>query len=173
MFLSLFTHILFTISCVIFTYSCFSFVVRIQVAEFSFQLDEQLSWNTHHQYKLFKLVENETAFILPNKPAQIKISVKENPTILDRFSFVNPPLPVCKDTYGTDNFMIILVLSRSVNIDYRHVIRATWGAEGVHTTTSLHIKTIFFVGIDDASRSTIQLEQKMFNDVIEIGKFHA
>jgi len=66
--------------------------------------------------------------------------------------------------------MIILVLSRGLNFDYRQAIRATWGRNGKYKKNNIYVQTIFFVGTDDSVQSAIRNEQAMFNDVVEIGK---
>ena len=95
---------------------------------------------------------------------------KTNLSMLDRFTFSNPPESICAKFNDTEHTMIIIVLSRALNFDYRLAIRATWGQNRKSPTSSIYIQTIFFVGIDDDLQSAIQDEQRLFNDVIEIGK---
>ena len=91
-------------------------------------------------------------------------------SVFDRFTFINPPRPVCIYPEDSSNFLIILVLSRGLNFDYRQVIRATWGTNGKQKTSKIVVQTLFFVGTDDSVDLAIRNEQQMFNDVIEIGK---
>ena len=91
-------------------------------------------------------------------------------SVFDRFSFINPPKPVCTHPKDSNNFLIIIVLSRGLNFDYRQVIRATWGNNGQQKTSKIVVQTLFFVGTDDSVDLAIRSEQQMFNDVIEIGR---
>jgi hypothetical protein len=65
--------------------------------------------------------------------------------------------------------MIMIVLSRGLNFDYRQAIRGTWGRNGKYLISNIYVQTIFFVGTDDTVQSAIRDEQAIFNDVIEIG----
>ncbi|CAF0874565.1 unnamed protein product [Didymodactylos carnosus] len=96
----------------------------------------------------------------------------ESANIVERFLYNNPPNtknPICSRTNRAQgiNLLMILVLSRALNFDYRMAIRSTWGRN--IQRNGLQIQTVFFVGTDDSSQYAIRNEQVMFNDVVEVG----
>ena len=94
----------------------------------------------------------------------------KNHSIFNHFTFINPPKLNRTKLRNLNNSMIIVVLSRALNFDYRQVIRATWGRKDKYKSSNILIETIFFVGIDDSTESAVRNEQILFNDVVEIGK---
>lgn len=95
---------------------------------------------------------------------------KTRPSMLHRFTYSNPSKSICTHLTDTEHLLIFIVLSRGLNFDYRQAIRTTWGRNGNYSTGRIHVQTIFFVGIDDSVQSSINDEQAIFNDVVEIGK---
>ena len=176
---SFYTHIGLLISCIIFSFSLFSLIKRIQTDHDFICSSTQRSIHKNsveHQNYTFTF-ENRKIFNRLNdeqneKSIREKIlgSNKTFQSILHRFTFINPPKLICNYPKNTENFLIILVLSRGLNIDFRQVIRATWGRNRKYKQNNIYIKTIFFVGIDDSVQYAIQDEQIMFNDVVQIGK---
>lgn len=177
---SYYTHITLVLSCIIFSFSFFSLIKRIQTHHNVYLLRETAITNSYDDYQSSaiafttknKKISNRTDEQINEKYLREKIlgTNKISQSILHRFKFINPPKSVCTYPKDTRKFMIILILSRGLNFDYRQVIRATWGRNGKHRNNNFHIKTIFFVGTDDTVQSAIRDEQKMFNDVVEIGK---
>jgi hypothetical protein len=88
-------------------------------------------------------------------------------SIFNHFIFINPNRMKFKNM---NNSMIIVVLSRTLNFDYRQAIRATWGRKDTYKSSSISIETIFFVGMDDSNELSIRNEQIIFNDLVQIGK---
>ena len=91
-------------------------------------------------------------------------------SLLHRLTFSNPAQSICTSLPETNLTLVIIVLSRAVHFDHRQAIRATWGRSGKHASHKMHVKTIFFVGTDDRTQLAIRNEQKVFGDVVEIGK---
>jgi hypothetical protein len=167
MFSSFYTHVVLVVSCVIFSCSFISFVKRIQTTNY---LTES-SINQPRIRALNNDDKNRFDEQTNDKLLREKVlgSDKTLASILHRFTFLNPPKSVCSYSEDTEHLMIIIVLSRALNFDYRQAIRGTWGVNGEYEISRIHIQTIFFVGIDDSVRSAIRDEQTIFNDVIEIG----
>jgi len=175
-----YTHIILVISCVIFSFSLFSFIKRIQTHHYIFQSTKiSINYNNHDyqtQIPAFT-IRNKKLPDISNEQINEKFlrekilgSNKTFHSILHRFTFINPPKTVCTYPKDTQHFMIIVVLSRGLNFDYRQAIRATWGRKEEYKQSTIYVQTIFFVGIDDSVQSAVRDEQAMFNDVIEIGK---
>ena len=97
-------------------------------------------------------------------------SNERNSSIFNRFTFINPLKSICTNLQDTKHSMIIVVLSRGLNFDYRQAVRATWGRNRNYKSSNIYIQTVFFVGTADSVQLAIRNEQAMFNDVIEIGK---
>ena len=93
-------------------------------------------------------------------------------SIFNRFEYVNPSNLFCNHLTSPENTLVIIVLSRALNLDYRQAIRATWGRNHHYTTTNITVHTVFFVGIDDSLESAIRIEQSLFNDIVEISKLN-
>jgi hypothetical protein len=175
MFPSFYTHVALVISCVIFSLSLFSFIKR---HDYLFQ-STQISIGNIDQFQIHAPnIRNKRLLDISNEQTNEKIlrekvlgSNKTLPSILHRFTFINPPRPVCIYPKDTKHFMIIIVLSRGLNFDYRQAIRATWGRNGKYKKNNIYLQTIFFVGTDDNVQLAIRDEQAIFNDVIEIGNF--
>ena len=174
MFSPFYTHIVLVISCVIFSCSFVSFVKRIQSPNYLYQSTENPADYVYRQRS--SVTDNEDRkfredSIMRNRfEKKFSVSSKTLSSILHRFIFLNPPKLICNDSEDTDHLMIIIVLSRALNFDYRQAIRGTWGQNGKYKHSRIHIQTIFFVGTDDSVISGIRDEQAIFNDVIEIGK---
>lgn len=177
---SFYTHIGLLISCIIFLFSLFSLIKRLPT-------DHHLTYSStrrsihkkcdddHNNYTF--TFENRNIFNSLNDEQNENLLRKkvlgENKTsqsILHRLKFINPPKPICNYPKDTDNFLIILVLSRGLNFDFRQVIRATWGRNRIYKQNNIYVQTIFFVGIDDSVQYAVQDEQILFNDVVQIGK---
>lgn len=176
MFSPFYTHIVLVVSCVIFSYSFVSFVKRIQTSDYLYQSTESPTDYEYQQRVPVSNNENRKSREDSNDDKLLREKIlgssKTSSSILHRFIFLNPPKSVCNysDLEDTNYFMIIVVLSRALNFDYRQAIRGTWGRNGKCKTSHIHIQTIFFVGTDDSVQTAIRDEQAIFNDVIEIGK---
>ncbi|CAF1292247.1 unnamed protein product [Rotaria sp. Silwood1] len=173
-----YTHVLLIISCVIFLFSAFSFIKRIQIHPNLIQSTTTiLVYNNYDsQNQLTSSITINNTKHLDTSHEQINerllrekvlASNKGNTSILDRLTFVNPPKTICIYPKDGHEFVIFIVLSRALNFDFRQAIRATWGRNGKYTKYNIHLRTIFFVGTDDSVQSAIRLEQALFNDVVE------
>jgi hypothetical protein len=177
---SFYIHIVLIVSCVIFSFSLFSFIKHNQTHHYVFSSTQTSSSYNYHDYQ-----SQITTFTIRNKKPSNRLNEQTNEkflqekvlgsnktfqSILHRFTFINPSKSVCIYPNDTQHFMIILVLSRGLNFDYRQAIRATWGRNGKYKKNNIYVQTIFFVGTDDSVQSAIRNEQAMFNDVVEIGK---
>lgn len=170
---SFYIHIALVFSSIIFSFSFFSLIKRLPAyrdVSLSSKIRIRINSNSHNSSIIFKtkIRKKETN----DEYLQEKIlgSNKTSQSILHRFKFINPSKLICNYPNDTQNFMIILILSRGLNFDYRQVIRATWGRNGKYKKTHIHIKTVFFVGTDDSVQLALRTEQTMFNDVVEVGK---
>jgi len=178
MFSSFCIHVVLVISCVLFTFSYFSFIKRAQTYPNAFQSTKTSLIPNYtdsvSQFSSFNITNKN----LPNEQTvderflreKILGSSKIHNSILNRFTFINPQKSVCSYPKDTQHFMIIVILSRGLNFNFRQAIRATWGHNGKHKGSHIYVQTVFFVGTDDTVQSAIRDEQAMFNDVIEIGK---
>ncbi|CAF0977884.1 unnamed protein product [Adineta steineri] len=168
------THLILIVSCVVFIFSYFSYIKRIQTYQQSLQLTSKLLTSTsndfQNQFSSINLTTKTITDTTDEKLLREKIlgSSDINHSMLSRFTFINPPKPVCNYPKYTQQFMIIVVLSRGINFDYRQVIRATWGRNGKYKNYNIFIQTIFFVGTDDTVQLAVRNEQAMFNDVVEM-----
>lgn len=164
MLLSFFTNIVLLCSWLIFLLSLYLFVKREEFEEIP-------SYEKYHiGINRSKLRDEKQDSHDEYLRGQILGFNKTIPSMLDRFTYSNPLKSICTNLNDTEYLMIIIVLSRGLNFDYRQAIRATWGRNGKYSTSRIHIQTIFFVGIDDSVQSAIQDEQTIFNDVVEIGE---
>ncbi|CAF4369560.1 unnamed protein product, partial [Adineta steineri] len=126
------THLILIVSCVVFIFSYFSYIKRNQTYQQSLQLTSTLLTSTSHdfqnQFSSINLTTKTITDTTDEKLLREKIlgSSDINHSMLSRFTFINPPKPVCNYPKYTQQFMIIVVLSRGINFDYRQVIRATW-----------------------------------------------
>jgi hypothetical protein len=176
MFSSFYTHVVLVISCVIFSFSFFSFVKRIQTSHHLFE-STPISINYKYQSEISpRYIRNKRLPDTSNEQTNDKFLREKvlgsNETLsstLHRFTFINPPKRVCRHSDETKDVMIMIVLSRGLNFDYRQAIRGTWGRNGKYQISNIYVQTIFFVGTDDTVQSAIRDEQAIFNDVIEIG----
>ena len=173
------THVLLLISSVVFSWSFVSFILRLTVInellilhEDSFPIKHQFVFNAVYHLKPESQFVARVPHVSPEQLLLVDNSISTRKTyrsVLDRFVFVNSPNPTCTYPRNPEEFLIIVVLSRATNFDYRQAIRATWGRNGKYKKSPIHIQTIFFVGTDDSVQSAIRNEQVIFNDVIEIG----
>ena len=180
MFSPFYIHILLTMSCFIFSCSLFHFIIHIQIYHQLHQLTDSTVFNNNHDFESkfssFKITISNllnASDERTNKKAireKVFSSNKTYQSILDRFVFVNPPNPACIYSNNTENVMIIIVLSRATNFDFRQAIRATWGRNGKYKNYDTDVRTLFFVGVDDMVHLAVRNEQTLFNDVIEIGR---
>lgn len=172
---SFYTHIAVACSCVTFLVSLVLFVKRIQ---FPYDLDQSTEIDTDYHYLIDTWDSGDDKFSETLNKSINQGYLREkvlgfnrtSPSILQRFIFINPSKAVCTYSDDTEHFMVIVVLSRALNFDYRQAIRTTWGSNGKWPSRRTHVQTVFFVGIDDSVQSAIRAEQAIFNDVIEIGK---
>ncbi|CAF0751031.1 unnamed protein product [Adineta ricciae] len=175
MFSSFNIHFALLVSCIIFLISIYSylqhlendhtlipssFTVSLSTAESSSILSSSLSVTTRQ----FSSIPDEQSL-----REKVLHSHEKDPSMLSRFTFINPPESICNYPNDTEQFMIIVVLSRAINFDYRHVIRATWGRNGKYKKSKIHIQTVFFVGTDDHAQAAVRDEQVLFHDVVEVG----
>ena len=179
MLLSFYTHVLFLISAVIFSCSFISFIQRLPFFNGVFRtptslsmpsivsFDEHLSMELQqHRREQLRIRERLT----PRQPLNHSGLGKKVVSVLDRFTFVNPPHPICDYAGNREQYLIFVVLSRASNFDFRQAIRATWGRNGKLNRNRIYVQTVFFVGTNDGFQTPIRMEQDMFNDVVEIGK---
>lgn len=182
MLLSPYIHIILLISCAVFSYSAFAFIKRVQASRNLIPSQRNLLIYDYHEPEKqgFNYVNlyNQTQSDASNGQIDEKTlrqrvfgSEKAKNPILDRFTYINPPKPICNYPMNTDDYVIFIVLSRGLNFDFRQAIRATWGRNGKQKGYNTQIQTIFFVGTHDGVDKTIRLEQEAFNDVVEISKF--
>ena len=176
MFSSVFTHIVLVISCVIFLLSFVRFINRIQTHHTLYR-SETFIINHYDESPIQSSTVHIPRKTHSDEPTNERVrrenvlgSNKTYETILDRLTFIEPPEPACIYPKETQHFMLILVLSRGLNFDYRQSIRATWGRTQKYKRNNIYVKTLFFVGTDDSVQLAIRDEQRTFNDVIEIGK---
>ncbi|UJR33567.1 hypothetical protein I4U23_021005 [Adineta vaga] len=175
MFLSFFIHIFLIFSCFVFLYSYYSYLQHIPADENFIQLTTTISLTAKNESQIeftsFNITTKTSTISTDEQFLRDKIlhSNTKSSSMLNRFTFNNPSKPICNYPNDTEHFMVIVVLSRAINFDYRQVIRATWGRNGKYKTSKIHIQTVFFVGTDDNVQTAIRDEQAMFNDVVEIG----
>jgi hypothetical protein len=177
---SFFTHILLLISCVIFSCSLYSFIVRVRTSSELHLLEEAwLIYGSRQpfvQIPVHELDKQTTQFqyhrstALGRHASYGSYSNKPPFSMLDRLTFINPSKLICSHLLELEHTLLIVVLSRASNFDYRQAIRATWGRTGKYKASRIRIQTLFFVGTDDLVQTAIRHEQELFNDVIEIGK---
>ncbi len=176
-----YAHIVLAISCITFILSFIVFINRIQTHHNLLQSDETIVIYNYDDSQIqppsYDIINRNKNSDTSDEQTNEKLlrekvlgSNKTFNTILDRLTFINPPKLVCVYPKFTEHFMLILVLSRGLNFDYRQAIRATWGRNGKFKKSNISVKTIFFVGTDDTVQSAIRNEQTIFNDVIEIGE---
>jgi hypothetical protein len=176
-----YAHIVLAISCITFILSFIVFINRIQTHHNLLQSDETIVIYNYDDSQIqppsYDIINRNKNSDTSDEQTNEKLlrekvlgSNKTFNTILDRLTFINPPKLVCVYPKFTEHFMLILVLSRGLNFDYRQAIRATWGRNGKFKKSNISVKTIFFVGTDDTVQSAIRNEQAIFNDVIEIGE---
>jgi hypothetical protein len=174
------THILLFFACTSFFFSFFVLLTRIEIHFNTFQTKRTLLIYDHYQSPAtFLSIGNRTKYIQTFTNEQIDdISLRQkvlgaNTTknsIFNRFIFNNPSKPICNNFKDPNKSIILIVLSRALNLDYRQAIRATWGRSITYKSTNITVKTIFFVGTDDSIYSAIRAEQAIFNDIVEISK---
>ena len=179
MFSSFCTHVLFLVSLIVFSFSLISFILRLSITDDVFVFEEARSalsrrsvFDDKHRSEVEKKYFKNASFLQVQRSLTAEntsSAQKAYRSVLDRFTFVNSPNPTCIYPGDPENFVIIIILSRAINFDYRQVIRATWGRNGKYQKNRVHVQTIFFVGTDDSVQSAIRNEQIIFNDVIEIG----
>jgi hypothetical protein len=170
---SFYTHIALFISCVIFLFSFVSFIIRIQTHSDLFQSTQTLIIPNHQESQTTQITNLTNTPDVQTDDIFLREKIlglnRTNQTVFDRFIFINSPKVTCNYVEDTQHFMVIIILSRALNFDYRQVIRATWGRNGKYKLSNIYVQTVFFVGTDDSVQSAIRNEQAIFNDVIEIG----
>jgi len=170
---SFYTHIVLYISCILFIFSFFTFLIHLKIHFNPFQSKQTVL--IHNDYPIqaaFPQTKHTKNYFTDDLSLRQKIlgTNSKQRSIFNRFTYLNPPKLSCRNLKNPNNSMIIIVLSRALNLDYRQAIRATWGREGKYKSNNISVQTIFFVGIDDSLQSAIRNEQNLFNDVIEISK---
>ncbi|CAF4599783.1 unnamed protein product, partial [Didymodactylos carnosus] len=106
--------------------------------------------------KVFQAVDSATPSALvqqARKPSVINILQFKNPAHLVLNMFEAPFVP-------------IIVLSKAANVEVRDAIRRTWGFERLYNDTLL--KTFFLVGTDDFMTQRLEMEQLVFDDIIQV-----
>jgi hypothetical protein len=67
---------------------------------------------------------------------------------------------------------IIFIVSKSSNFDTRSAIRRTWGnfapIKSVNKFSYLHLKLLFVIDIDETRLLSINLEQKLYHDIVQV-----
>ncbi|CAF1446788.1 unnamed protein product [Didymodactylos carnosus] len=86
------------------------------------------------------------------------------PSVVNILRFTNPAHLVL-NTFEAP-FVPIIVLSKAVNVEVRDAIRRTWGFERLYNDTLL--KTFFLVGTDDFMTHRLEMEQLVFDDIIQV-----
>jgi hypothetical protein len=87
--------------------------------------------------------------------------------ILSIIEFVNSPY-LSLTALAMPNIIIIVVLSKAVNIEVRDAIRRTWGFNRSYFNNGLRVKILFLVGTDDFMTNRVRMEQVVFDDVIQV-----
>lgn len=163
-------HIILIISLIFLLFSLLNLVQRSQKQQVNiFQLKQTIY--IHNDY-------NDSKQNLSNSSQENQINYRRNilgtdsplKSIFNRFEYINPSKLMCNQLKSPENSLIIIVLSRALNLDYRQAIRATWGRNHYYSRNNLTVHTIFFVGIDDSLESAIRIEQTLFNDIVEISE---
>ncbi|CAF2108510.1 unnamed protein product [Rotaria magnacalcarata] len=176
MLLSFYIHIILLISFAIFSVVTLTFIKRIYTENNLLSSTPPASIrDTQIEFRSLANGTNKSpsnASVARNDESDLRENIfgsaKAKNSILDRLTFINPPNTVCIYPDNTENYMIIIVLSRALNFDFRQAIRATWGRNEKYKGYNTIMKTIFFVGTDDSVQLAVRLEQARFNDVIEI-----
>lgn len=180
MFSSFYTHIVLVISILIFLFSYYSYLQRVPTNRHSIpstapKLSRTRSTETNvtdDDSLLFTIGARTSDVTTDEEPVRRRVlgTHRGKSSPLSRFTFINPPKPVCNYPKDPSKMMVIVVLSRGLNFDYRQVIRATWGRSGKYSSSDISVQTVFFVGTDDSVQGAVRHEQVTFNDVVEIGK---
>ena len=175
-----YTHILLFFACISFFFSFSVLLSRIKIHFNTFQTKQTLLIYDHNKSPaIFLSTANRTKHFQTSTNAQIDdISLRQkvlgtNTTknsLLNRFTFNNPSKIICNNLEDPNKSVILIVLSRALNLDYRQAIRATWGRSITYQSNNITVRTVFFVGTDDSIYSAIRAEQVIFNDIVEIGK---
>ena len=169
-------HIILIISCLIFSSSLYSSFFRIRTY-YDYRAREELKNELQYKNELYltKNQRRQYANLLTAKTHENTLrktilgSDEKSQSTLHRFSFINPIKPICQYRNTTEDLLIILVLSRGLNFDYRQAIRGTWGQNNFYQEYNIRVQTIFFVGTDDTVQFAVRTEQTIFNDIVEIG----
>jgi hypothetical protein len=177
---SFYTDIILLLACILFIFSLANLLIRLEINFDSFQSQQTFFiYNSYPTPTTLPRIRNVPKKLMsftgqPTKDLSLRQKVlgtnSNNHSIFHRFEFINPPKSVCTNLQTLNNSMIIVVLSRTLNLDYRQAIRATWGRNEKYKSSNITIQTIFFVGVDDSLHSSIRNEQIIFNDIIEISK---
>ena len=165
------TQKILTISYVIFCFSSISFIYRV----WPFFQMSSISEDSHRQFQRFSNEEQQLEYKLSigrsrSSRYESNFQHQNDSSLLGRFWFINPSRQICDSSKNSENVLILLVLSRAQNLDFRQTIRATWGRKGTYKNYDIRVQPIFFVGTDDRTQSSIRLEQTLFDDVVLIGK---
>jgi hypothetical protein len=172
MLLSFYAHVSFVVSIVVFVFSLLSFLWRFRNDCSPHEVCQHWWFNNQPipTMPTVSVVHQEN--IQQNEDVrrrQVLGADQEFVSLFDRFTFVNPYNMMRFDTNTMERTVLIIVLSRAINFNFRQTIRATWGRNAKYKSSSIDVRTLFFVGLDDSVRLAIRNEQALFRDVIEIG----
>ncbi|CAF1189409.1 unnamed protein product [Rotaria magnacalcarata] len=82
-----------------------------------------------------------------------------------RIQYKNPPVNPCNNI-DPKKTLLFAILSRASNVHIREAIRLTWGA--LRTYNDIEIRLTFLVGVDDGMLKQIEIEQKLYHDVVQV-----
>ena len=169
------------ISWIIFSLSFLSFLKRFERHNQSFQPIRSNFVLKVFQNDIVTIPRESNKKVFDNSCVRIRtksIILQENNSasgmihhfIFDRFNYINPPKIQCNDLKDAKNSMIMIILSRAMNIEYRQAIRNTWARTNQFYFNNISLHRVFFVAVGDSFQSTVRNEQNLFNDVVEIRK---
>ncbi|CAF0950920.1 unnamed protein product, partial [Didymodactylos carnosus] len=83
------------------------------------------------------------------------------------FNYNNLTIHFCKNDTSID--LLIFVISKSANFKMRNSIRRTWGNVNIlQKYSTLNIKLLFLVDIDETRLFNVKLENQLFNDIVQV-----
>jgi len=173
---SFYIHIILYIASILFLLSFLTVLLRLENHLNTHQSNQTFDIHHYHRPQSTLSFTHNVTKLTDEQLDEISLRKKVlgtnvlNHSIFNRFMFINPPKSNLMKLKNVNNLMIIVVLSRTLNFDYRQAIRATWGRKDKYKSSSISIETIFFVGMDDSNELSIRNEQIMFNDLVQIGK---
>ena len=86
---------------------------------------------------------------------------------LSTIGFINSPY-LNLEPIRSSNVLILMILSKATNIEVRDAIRRTWGFNRQYRNDETRIRLFFVVGTEDLMIQRIQMEQIVFDDIIQV-----